>query len=149
MCFTSISAVAACVPANITADMCTLSKCTAGAPCTGVAAGLPCACQAPVLAMHAECRFSSCMLPAAAADTTVALKTCPARGLKLLPVQLYGQLGAMLLPHLYVLVPVQVFSLERSNVYIEEMVTRKFNVPFFVKSEHQFEQSYPSTSRER
>ena len=62
--------------------------------------------------------------------------------------QLCGQL-VLLLPQFYVLVPVQVFSLERSNVYLEEMVTRKFNVPFFVKSEHQFEQSYPSTSRER
>ena len=63
--------------------------------------------------------------------------------------QVCDQLGAVLLPHFCVLVPVQVFSLERSNVYLEEMVTRKFNVPFFVKSEHQFEQSYPSTSRER
>ena len=54
-----------------------------------------------------------------------------------------------MLPDACMLVPVQVFSLERSNVYLEEMDTRKFNVPFFVKSEHQFEQSYPSTSRER
>ena len=101
--------------------------------------------------------------PATTAGITVALReqVCPVCGLQLLLVQvlssgktsssvlLCGQLGAVLLPHACVPVPVQVFSLERSNVYIEEMVTRKFNVPFFVKSEHQFEQSYPSTSRER
>ena len=43
----------------------------------------------------------------------------------------------------------QVFSLDHVRDYTDELMTKRFSVPFFVKSAHDFERRYPRNSHDR